>query len=114
MKSTILIATLFCCSVSCFAEEPLKALWASFYKAAKAENFSEPVKIYATDTRCQVMIFIYKKQVWTFSKGKLSQSGHVKVFNVDGINRITYESSGGDHGYFILWSNEENVLSLGY
>jgi len=114
MKPMILIATLFCFSVSCFAEEPLKVLWASFYQAAKAEHFDEPIKLYATDIDCKEMIFIYKKQVWSLRDGKITGPTYAKALNVDGVNRITYEPHGNGHGSFILWSNEENVLSLGF
>lgn len=112
MKAIASIALLFFFSTSSFADQPVEVLWAAFYKAAKAEKFDEPVKIYATDAENRKMCFIYKKRVWSFQDGRLTESNHAKVFNVDGINRISYEQGKGG-GAFVLWSNEERVLSLG-
>ena len=112
MKILISIILISCFSMTSFADEPIKTLWTSFYSAAKEWKFDEPVKIYEIDAECKIMCFIYKKQVWFFQDGKVRKAVHAKMFNVDGINRISYEQ-GKDGGAFILWSNEEIILSFG-
>lgn len=112
MRIFSLVVFLSCISINSFADESLKTLWTSFYQAARNAKFDEPIKIYEVDSEQKTMCFIYKSQVWFLKDGKIISAEHAKVFNVDGINRISYTKSKGG-GVFTLWSNEEIVISFG-
>jgi hypothetical protein len=112
MKKSILLVVFYLVANVCFADEGLNNLWKKFYIEAKKQNYDEPVKIYQVDTSNKTLCFIYKSYVYFFKEGKIEKPTYAKMFNVNGINRISYKES-KHGGTFLLWSNEELVISFG-
>lgn len=112
MKNLILLIIFCLLSTVCLADEGLNDLWEGFYIEAKKQNFDEPVKIYQVDASNTTLCFIYKNYVYFFKEGKIEKPTYAKMFNTNGINRISYRKS--EHGgAFLLWSNEELIIQFG-
>lgn len=106
----VIFLTIFSCAT--YATEKIDYLWKAFYIEAKASNFNEPVKLYEVNSDFTKICFVYKNSVFLFDGQSIKKVEHAKIFNVSGINRITYKKNSiGDD--FYLWSNESLVLTIG-
>lgn len=112
IKTTFFVIFFCLFSYSSFATEKLDGLWKSFYIKAKASNFDEPVKIYEVNSDFTKICFIYKSTVFLFENQSIKKVQHAKIFNVNGINRISYKKN-SISGAFYLWSNESLILTIG-
>ncbi len=72
----------------------------------------EAIRLYATDDAHTQICFIRGNAVYFYAKGRITRPLYAKVFSVPSINRITYHR--GETGdAFLLWMDDEMVLSLG-
>jgi len=115
MKAVITLGIAFLLSATALcADSPLSGFWKGFREAAKAARYDEPIRIYGVDDACTQLCYIYKDQVFLFREGKITRPVYAKVFNTRGINRISHQiNRDGSGGCFVLWSDDEAVLSIG-
>jgi hypothetical protein len=101
-------------SVALFAQDPCSKIWTSFKEARMAAKYDQPIRLYCVDDACTKLCYIYKDRVFIFSDGKITAPTYAKVFSTKSINRISFTSSKTNAvGSFLLWSDDEIVLSLG-
>jgi hypothetical protein len=79
-----------------------------------AAKYDQPIRLYCIDDACTKLCYIYKERVFIFSDGKITAPTYAKVFSPKSINRISYIASKTNiSGSFLLWADDELVLSLG-
>jgi len=77
----------------------------------RENHFEQPVKIYEVNSDYTKICFIYKGAVFLFAEERIQRVEHAKVFNVNGINRISYKKD-SISGSFYLWSNEKLIIII--
>jgi len=109
-----LVMAMVLSSVALFAQDPCPKIWTSFKEARTAAKYDQPIGIYGVDDDCTRICYIYKDRVFIFRDGKIRAPTYAKVFSTKSINRISFTRSKTNvDGSFLLWCDDELVLSLG-